>query len=492
VTPPVVVVILAAGEGTRMRSATPKLLHPICGRPMIAWPIAAARAAGAGAIIVVDGPARPLAQCLDRDGDVEIAIQQQPRGTADAVSAAASHIAPESTVVVLCGDVPLITPETIQDLAHAHEQSGAAATMATMALEDPSGYGRVIRGPDGTVERVVETKAPGDASELELRIREVNTGIYAFEGVELLAALGRVRAANAQGELYLPDVLPILRDHDRTVLAQEISDPTETLGVNDRVGLAEVTALAQRRIHEHHMLAGVTIVNPASTVIDADVQIARDAVIAPFTSLHGATVIAEGAVVGAQATLIDAEVGAQATVVHSYLNGARVGDRVSVGPFAYLRPGAVLRDGAKAGTFVEIKNSNIAAGAKVPHLAYIGDTDIGEETNIGAGTITANYDGSRKHRTTIGARTFVGVDTMLVAPVTVGDRGYMAAGSVITKDVPAGALGVGRSRQQNIEGYADRRQQGDAPGTGEDHEREKPAPNPPQGAGDVRKSGSRR
>jgi bifunctional UDP-N-acetylglucosamine pyrophosphorylase/glucosamine-1-phosphate N-acetyltransferase len=452
-----VVVILAAGQGTRMRSSLPKLLHPLCGRPMVAWSVAAARDALAAKLIVVDGPERALAPSLD--GDVLIAVQARPDGTAGAVRAAAPYIDSGSTVIVVHGDVPLITAEAIRDLNEAHERSGAAATIATAVLEDPNGYGRVVRAPDGTVERVVETKAPGDATELELHIREVNTGVLAFEAEPLLQALDEVGSNNAQGEHYLPDVLPILRAHGRTVCAHEVDDPALTLGVNDRVELAAVTKLAQRRIHERHMRAGVTIVDPDSTVIDVGVTIGEDTVIAPFSSLHADTRIGAGASIGPLTTLIDTTVGDEATVVHSYANGAHVGDRVSVGPFAYLRPDAVLREGSKAGTFVEIKNSEIGPGAKVPHLSYIGDTEIGEGTNIGAGTITANYDGYRKHRTKIGARAKVSVDTMLVAPVTVGDDAYTAAGSVITKDVPPGALGVARERQQNIEGYAERRRE---------------------------------
>jgi bifunctional UDP-N-acetylglucosamine pyrophosphorylase/glucosamine-1-phosphate N-acetyltransferase len=443
-----------------MRSQTPKLLHPLCGRPMIAWPVAAAREAGAAKVVVVDNAERKLEAVLDED--VAIAIQELPRGTADAVRAGAAEYARGNTVVVLHGDVPLITAHTIRALAQAHERSGAAATIATAVLDDPTGYGRVVRAPDGTVERVVETKAPGDATELELHIREVNAGLFAFDGDELLASLDEVRSDNAQGELYLPDVLPVLRAHERTVVAHEISDPEQTRGINDRVGLAGVVALAQRQIHERHMLAGATIVNPAATTIDVGVEIDRDAVIAPFTSLHGVTRIGARAAIGPLTTLIDASIGADATVLHSYVNGADVGERVSVGPFAYLRPGAILRDGAKAGTFVEIKNSEIGPGAKVPHLSYIGDTEIGERTNIGAGTITANYDGTHKNRTHIGAGAFVSVDTMFVAPVSLGDGAYTGAGSVITHDVPPGALGVARARQRNIEGYADRRKERDA------------------------------
>ena len=442
-----------------MRSSVQKLLHPLCGRPIIDWPIEAARRAGAGRIVVVDSPQRRL-EAIAGDG-VELAIQPEPNGTAGAVAAAAGRIAADDTVVVLNGDVPLLTAETLRELVDAHESSGAAGTIATVTLADPRGYGRVVRAPDGTVERVVETKDPGDASELELHIREVNTGMFAFDGGPLLEALRRVAPDNAQGELYLPDVLPILRDHERTVAAFELGQggagSEELLQINDRRQLAEVTAVAQRQICERHMGAGVTIVNPAATVIDVGVAIGPDTVIEPFTSLRGTTAIGEGSTIGPGSTLIDATVGDGSTVLHAHVAGAHVGDRVSVGPFAYLRPGTVMREGSKAGTFVEIKNSEVGAGSKVPHLSYIGDADIGESTNLGAATITANYDGHRKHRTTIGDRVKTSVDTTLVAPVTLGDDVYTAAGSVITTDVPEGALGVARSRQTNVEGYAQRR-----------------------------------
>jgi bifunctional UDP-N-acetylglucosamine pyrophosphorylase / glucosamine-1-phosphate N-acetyltransferase len=452
-----VVVILAAGQGTRMRSAVQKLLHPLCGRPIIEWSVAAAREAGAAKIVVVDGPDRRLGAALN--GAVSLAVQERPLGTADAVRAAIDQIAGEDTVVVALGDAPLVTSDSLRALVETHEGSGAAATIATMVLADPSGYGRVVRAADGTVERVVETKYESDATEAELGIREVNTGMFAFNGAALAGALEEVRADNAQGELYLPDVLPIMRAHERTVGAYELSDPDELLGINDRVQLARVTAVAQRQIHERHMIAGVTIVNPEATVIDADVTIGQDTVIAPFTSLQGKTAIGRGSTIGPNSTLIDATVGDEAQVLHAYVTGAVIGDKVSVGPFAYLRPGTVLREGSKAGTFVEIKNSDVGKGTKVPHLSYIGDADIGEGTNLGASTITANYDGYRKHRTTIGNRVKTSVDTTLVAPVSIGDDAYTAAGSVITTDVPEGALGVARSRQTNIDGYAERRRQ---------------------------------
>jgi bifunctional UDP-N-acetylglucosamine pyrophosphorylase/glucosamine-1-phosphate N-acetyltransferase len=460
-----VVVILAAGQGTRMRSATPKLLHPLCGRPMIEWPVAAARSAGAHRIVVVDSPQGRLGELLGDQPDVEFAVQARADGTAGAVRAAAAHIERDRPVVVLAGDVPLIRPETIAALVQAHQRDGAGATITTAVLEDPRGYGRVLRAPDGTVERVVETKTPGDATELELHIREVSTGIFAFDGGELLEALGQVRADNAQGEYYLPDVLPVLRAAERTVVAYELDDVEEALGINDRVALAEVRRLAQARIHEALMRAGVTIVDPAATVIDAGIEIGSDTVVEPFSSLHGTTRIGAGVLIGSHTTLIDTTVADGAKVIHAYATGAEIGEGVSVGPFAYLRPGTVLRAGSKVGTFVEVKNSDVGAGSKVPHLSYIGDADIGEGTNLGAATITANYDGMNKHRTTIGSRVKTSVDTTLVAPVSVGDDAYTGAGSVIDEDVPDGALGIARARQRNVEGYAERRRRRAEAGT---------------------------
>ena len=453
-TPPTVV-ILAAGQGTRMRSQLPKPLHDLCGRPLIAWSIAAAREAGAGRIVVVVGPAGELDGHLG--DDVVLAVQAEARGTGDAVRAAAGAIAPDGTVVVLAGDVPLITGAFIAELAAAHAASRAAATMATMVLADPSGYGRVVRGDDGAVERVVETRRPGDATPAELELDEVNTGIFAFSGAALLAALDGLRADNAQGEYYLPDVLPVLAAAGAPVAAHLANDPALLLGVNDRVDLAVVRAEAQRGILERHMLAGVTIVSPATTCIDYAVEIGADTVIEPCTQLRGATRIGAGATIGPHSTVIDSDLGDRTRVIHSHLDRCELREGASAGPFAYLRPGALLRERARAGTFVEIKNSDIGADAKVPHLSYIGDADIGEATNMGAGSITANYDGRAKHRTEIGARVHGGVDTSYVAPVTVGDDAWTAAGSVVTEPVPPGALAVARARQRNVPDYDQRR-----------------------------------
>jgi bifunctional UDP-N-acetylglucosamine pyrophosphorylase / glucosamine-1-phosphate N-acetyltransferase len=450
------VVVLAAGQGTRMRSDIPKVLHELCGRPMGLWPVMAALEAGAGKVVVVDSPARPLAEVLP-DG-VELVVQPRSNGTGGAVLAAAGAIDPGAPVVVLSGDVPLVSAQTIAELVAAHARSGAAATMATMVLEDPSGYGRVVRDERGAVARVVETKQAGDATAAELEIREVNTGVYVFNGGALLEVLPRLSADNAQGELYLPQVLDLLRADGATVAAHAVEDHNLVLGVNDRVALAHVRALAQREILERHMRAGVTIVDPLATWVDVDVRIGRDARVEPGTSLRGATEVAAGATVGPHTTAIDSHIGERATVRVAWLDRATVGAGASVGPFAYLRPAAVLGEGSKVGTFVEVKNSDIGPGVKIPHLSYIGDADVGERSNLGAGTLTANYDGHAKHRTTIGRRVRGGVDTAFVAPVTVGDDAYTAAGSVITDDVPPGALGVARARQENREGYAERRE----------------------------------
>jgi bifunctional UDP-N-acetylglucosamine pyrophosphorylase / glucosamine-1-phosphate N-acetyltransferase len=441
-----------------MRSATPKLAHDLCGRPLLEWPVEAARAAGARRVVVVIGPEDSIAGWPARWGDgVEMAVQREALGTADAVSAAAEKIDREGAVIVLAGDVPLIEAQLLRELGAAHGASDAAATMVTAVLEDPSGYGRVVRSADGELVRVVETKVAGDASAAELAIAEVNTGIYAFNGRALLDALGEVGAENAQGERYLPDVLAILRARGARIATFAARDPAVVLGVNDRVALAAVRAEAQRRIHERHMLAGVTIVQPSTTSIDVAVEIGEDTVIEECTQLRGSTRIGRAATVGPHSTLIDALLGDRVSVVHSHLVRCEVRDGASVGPFAYLRPDALLREGSKVGTFVEVKNSDIGAGSKVPHLSYVGDADIGEHSNLGAGSITANYDGVDKHRTTIGARVHGGVDTSFVAPVTVGDDAWTAAGSVVTGDVPPGALAVARARQRNVEDYARRR-----------------------------------
>jgi bifunctional UDP-N-acetylglucosamine pyrophosphorylase/glucosamine-1-phosphate N-acetyltransferase len=449
-------VVMAAGQGTRMRSALPKVLHELCGRAMVAWPAIAAQEAGAERVVVVSSPDVDLAPALP--AGTRTTVQPVPDGTGGAVLAALPDVAPGLPVVVLSGDVPLVTAEAIAELVAAHATSGAAATMATTILDDATGYGRVVRDGVGHVERVVETKAEGDATAEELLIREVNTGIFCFDHAALADALPRVGTDNAQGERYLPEVLTLLREQGAIVAAHVVDDPGLVHGINDRVALADVRALAQRRILEEHMRAGVTIVDPASTLVDAGITIGQDTVIEPSTYLRGATTIGANAHVGPDTTIIDSVLGDGTTVRHSYLQEAELRAGASVGPFAYLRPGTLLRERSKAGTFVEIKNSDVGEGTKVPHLSYIGDADVGPNTNLGAATITANYNGKTKtkSRTTIGADVRTAVDTTLVAPVSVGDGAYTAAGSVVVSDVPDRALAVARARQRNIEGYADR------------------------------------
>jgi bifunctional UDP-N-acetylglucosamine pyrophosphorylase/glucosamine-1-phosphate N-acetyltransferase len=459
---------MAAGEGTRMRSSLPKMLHPVCGRPMVAWPILAAREAGAGRVAAIVSPERDISVGLPEG--VETVLQHDSDGTGGALRAALDLIREADTVIVLSGDHPVISADVIAGLLSCHRETGAAATVMTAVLDDPGTYGRIVRDDAGDLARVAETKAPGDATAEELSIREVNAGTYAFAAGPLADALEQIGNDNAQGEYYLGDVLPLMRDAGLRVAAHTAPDDTVMLGVNTRVELAQAEAEVRTRILNDHMLAGVTIVDPSSTWIDADVAIGPDARIEPGTTLRGATEVGTGSTVGPLTTLIDTKVGQQVTILHAYLADCEVLDDCTIGPFAYLRPGALLKRGAKAGTFVEIKNSEIGEGAKVPHLSYVGDAEVGAGSNLGAGTITANYDGFRKHRTVIGDHVHLGVDTMLIAPVEVGDAAYTGAGAVIKRDVPKGALAVSDNDQRNIEGYADERSSAEraAPDTGEE------------------------
>jgi bifunctional UDP-N-acetylglucosamine pyrophosphorylase/glucosamine-1-phosphate N-acetyltransferase len=438
-----------------MRSSLPKVLHDVCGRPMVAWPIAAARAAGAARVCVIVSPERDLSPALPNG--TETVVQPDSDGTGGALRAAREVVAASETVLVLSGDHPLISAEVLGGLLDAHREAGAAATVLTTELDDPESYGRVVRGADRAFERIVEAKAEGDASAAELEIKEVNAGTYAFAAGPLEQALGELSNDNAQGEYYLPDVLPLIKGDGAVVLAHKVTDDSVTLGVNDRVQLAKVTEKARQTIIEEHMRSGVTIVDPAATWIDAEVELAPDVRIEPGTTLRGATSVGAGSVIGPHTTVVDSKIGERVTAPHSYLTECDVADEATIGPFAYLRPGARIGEGAKAGTFVEIKNSEIGKGAKVPHLSYIGDADVGERTNLGASTVTANYDGFRKNRTKIGSDVHGGVDTTFVAPVEVGDGAYTGAGSVITDDVPDGALGIARQTQENVEGFAERK-----------------------------------
>ena len=420
-----------------MRSDTPKHLHPILGRRMVDWVLEATRALDPDKLVVVSSP-----DTHDAFEDVEVAVQAEPRGTGDALASARSALEGfDGDVLVVSGDTPLLTSELLERLVETHRGDGAAATVLTFEPDDPGSYGRIIRGEDGGVTAIVEAV---DASDEQLKIGEANSSIYVFAADRVWPAVDKLEAANAQGELYLTDAVRHLVAGGERVAAHVANPALDAEGVNTRVELAAAAAALRDRVNEQHMLAGVTIVDPATAWIDADVELEPEAVIHPFTVLRGKSRVAAGAEVGPHVVAIDAAIGPGATV----------------GPFCYLRPGAVLEAGAKAGTFVEIKNSHIGEGAKVPHLSYIGDADVGEGTNIGAGAITANYRpelGRGKQRTTIGRNVHTGSQNVFVAPVTLGDNAWVAAGSVVTKNVPPGALALGRARQVNKEGYDDRK-----------------------------------
>jgi bifunctional UDP-N-acetylglucosamine pyrophosphorylase / glucosamine-1-phosphate N-acetyltransferase len=447
-----IALVMAAGHGTRMHSSLPKVMHPVCGRPMLQWVLEAARAGGAGRIVCVVRPEDGVAERLP-DG-TEAVEQREGEGTAAAVLAAREAIPADATVVVLSGDHPLVSPELIAELVAAHEREAAAATLLTTTELDPARYGRVVRAADGSVERIVETKNPADRTPEELVIREINVGSYVFAAGSLFDALDEV--GEERGERFLTEVFPILSKRGARVTTYQTDDASTALGVNTRADLLEIERRARERIVQTHALAGVTFVSPDSVSIDADVRIGPDTTVEAGVTLRGSTRIGSGCALGPNTTVIDAAVGDRVTAPHSFLVGCEVHDDVSIGPFAYVRPGSVVEERAKIGTFVEIKNSRIGVGAKVPHLSYIGDADVGEEANVAAGNITANYDGRRKHRTVIGKRAKTGVDTSLVAPVRVGEGAYTGAGSVITEDVPDGALGISRPKQENVEGYAER------------------------------------
>ncbi len=449
-----------------MKSATPKVLHEICGRSLVGHVVAACRALEPDELVVVVGHGRErvAAHLADADPGARIAVQHERRGTAHAVRAGLAELAAHGadtsgTVLVTCGDIPMQRPATLRALAAAHAGQGNAVTVLTMELPDATGYGRVLRGADGAVTAIVEHR---DASPAQLAVREVSSGVFAFDGRLLAEALERVGTDNSQGEEYLPDVLGILRDAGHRVGAERAADHGELAGVNNRVQLAVARRTLNDRLLEEAMLAGVTIVDPATTWLDVTVTYEPDAVVHPGTQLLGTTHLAAGAEVGPGSRLRDTSVGERAVVVHTVADNARIGAGANVGPYTYLRGGTVLGTGAKAGTFVEMKNSVIGEGTKVPHLSYVGDATIGDHTNIGAASVFVNYDGQEKHHTTIGSHCRTGSDNMFVAPVTVGDGVYTAAGSVITQDVPPGSLAVARSRQRNIEGWVARERPGSA------------------------------
>ncbi len=441
---PVTVVVLAAGEGTRMRSPSrPKVLFDFAGRSLLGHVLAAVRPLAPESVAVVVGHAREqvVAHLADTAPEATPVVQEEQRGTGHAVGVALEALpATAATVLVVPGDTPLLTPDTLTALVEAH--GGAAATLVTSLVADPAGYGRVVRSGDGAVARVVEHK---DAGPEELAIDEVATGVYAFDAAFLADAVRRLGTANAQGEQYLPDVVGIAVEEGRTVRALT-APPAETAGINDRVQLAAAGRAYNARLLEAHMRAGVTVVDPATTWVDADVSIGVDATLLPGTFLHGRTSVGPDATVGPDVTLTDTGVGARTTVTRTVASGAVVGADCSIGPFAFLRPGTRLADGVKIGTYVEVKASDIGAGSKVPHLSYVGDATIGEGTNIGAASVFVNYDGVAKHQSTIGDHARTGADNMFVAPVSVGDGAYTAAGSVIVEDVPPGAMAVARGQ----------------------------------------------
>src|SRR5829696_334504 len=451
---PFTVLIMAAGQGTRMLSDTPKVLHRVAGKSLVEWAADAARAAGAERVVAIVRPGDGVAEGLP-DG-VEVAEQREGEGTGAAVlgeGGSAGSVDP-GAVVVLSADHPLITPEQLEGLLDEHQSKGACATLLTTDQLDPAGYGRIVRDSSGNVDRIFETKYTADLTPEELAVKEVNLGTYVFDAQTLFDALDSVGLE--QGERYLTGVFPRIREEGGTIAAHMTDDADAALGINDRLGLMAADESAQRRIIDAHARAGVTFLQPGTTRVEAGVTIGRDSTIAPGTVLEGTTVIGERCEIGPHTTARDATIRDGATVVHSFVLEAEVGAGAKVGPFAYLRPGTVIGEGAKVGTFVEIKNSEIGSGAKVPHLSYIGDADVGEDSNLGASTITANYDGRKKHRTKLGKSVKTGIHTSLIAPLDVGDRAYTGAGSTITGDIPEGALGIAREKQKNIEGYADR------------------------------------
>ncbi len=433
---PLACIVMAGGKGTRMRSALPKVLHPIWGRPLLGWVLTAVREAGADRIVVVVPPAEAEAVAAVV-GDTTTVVQPDQLGTGDAVRCAMPALEGfAGDVLIVSGDTPLLTAELLTDLLSAHAKSGAAGTAATFHVAEPGGYGRVLRSDAGI--RIVEAK---DATAAELEVTEVNAGLYVFDADALRPALAGLTNDNAQGEYYLPDVVPAIAATGLAVRASEVADASLLLGVNTRVELAEAAELLRNRIVEQHLLAGAGIVDPATTYIDATVTLAPDCVVHPFTILRGTTSLAAGAEAGPHSVLTDAvlDTGAQA------------------GPFAHLRAGTHLHADARVGAFAETKNTTLGARSKIPHLSYVGDATVGEDSNIGAGNITANYDGTNKHQTTIGDRVRTGSDTVFVAPVELGDDALTGAGSIITDDVPAGALGIARARQVIKEHYAKRK-----------------------------------
>lgn len=463
--PPSAAVVLAAGEGTRMRSVTPKVLHAIGGRSLLGHAVHAVAALDPAHLVVVLGHARELvaaavAGFADELGrPLSTAVQEQQLGTGHAVGCGLADLPTDlaGPVLVSYGDVPLLEPATLRELLDEHGRTGAGVTVLTTSLDDPTGYGRIVRSADGAVTGIVEQS---DATAEQRAIREVNSGVYVFDAAFLRAGLGRLGTDNNQGELYLTDLVAMAHADGPGAGALACVDAWQVTGVNDRVQLAAVRAELNRRVLERWMRAGVTVVDPVSTWIDVQVRLDRDVVLHPGTQLHGVTSVGEGAQLGPDTTLTSCEIGAGATVVRTHGSESVVGPGATVGPFAYLRPGARLGAGGKIGTFVEVKNSDIGAGTKVPHLTYVGDATIGEHSNIGASSVFVNYDGVRKRRTVVGSYVKTGSDNTFVAPVHIGDGAYTGAGTVVREDVPPGALAVSAGSQRTIDGWVARKRPG--------------------------------
>lgn len=449
----VMAIVLAAGQGKRMKSKLYKVLHPVCGKPMVGHVLQTVKEANCERTVVVVGHGAEAVQSYLGDG-AEFVLQAQQLGTGHAVQMAEPLLGEESgTTVILYGDTPLVTADTIKSLLEIHTKNEAAATVLTAVVPNPQGLGRIIRDEAGNVLRIVEQK---DCTPEQAAITEINTGMYCFDNKKLFQALAKVTNHNAQGEYYLTDVMEILKNAGETVGAYCTPDFAEGIGVNDRVGLGEAEALMRARIVRKHQINGVTIIDAAATYIEADVVIGSDTVIYPGTVLRGNTVIGEDCMIGPNADLTDTKVGNGVTVKQSVATEAIIGDECAVGPFAYLRPGAKLGTGVKIGDFVEIKNAELGEGTKVSHLAYVGDAKVGKDVNIGCGAITVNYDGYNKSLTEIGDRAFVGSNVNLIAPVKIGDGAYVVAGSTITQDVPENDVAIARERQVNKTGYAEK------------------------------------
>jgi len=446
-------VVLAAGQGTRMKSDLYKVLHPVCGKPMVEHVIDHIRGLGISRIVTIVGHgAEMVEETLGEKS--EYALQQEQLGTAHAVQQAERLIGDlDGTTLVVCGDTPLIRSETMEALIAHHKATGAKATILTAYADDPTGYGRIIRGESGQVLRNVEQK---DATPEEQQVTEINTGTYCFDNRTLFETLKKVNNNNTQGEYYLPDVVGILQSENALVSAYVTGDFSETLGINDRVVLAEAEHVMRRRIAEKHMRNGVTIINPESTYISAAAEIGRDTVLQPGTMIEGHTVIGNKCVIGPNSQIVDSVIGVNTIVHSSVVLSSRIGSATAIGPFAHIRPDSDLGDSVKIGNFVEVKKATLGEGSKVSHLSYIGDAKIGSHVNVGCGTITVNYDGKNKHLTTIEDDAFIGCNSNLVAPVTVGKGAYVAAGSTITKSVPESSLAIARARQENKEGYANK------------------------------------